>query len=95
MILYRVGPEDAEFLEKQVEPVFNRSDLINVDNHKGFAKILVDGVLAKPFNIQGFPPTHGDQEMANYFKELSRLKYGRDAAIVNREIMDRTKMTRV
>ncbi|MFA6383411.1 MAG: TraM recognition domain-containing protein [Parcubacteria group bacterium] len=92
MILYRVGPEDAEFLEKQVEPVFSRNDLINVDNHKGFSKILINGVLTKPFNIQGFPPTKGDQNIANALKELSRLKYGRDREIVNREIMERTKM---
>jgi len=92
MVLYRVGPEDAEFLEKQVEPVFTRNDLVNVDNHKGFAKVLIDGVLTKPFNIQGRPPTKGDQEISNALKELSRLKYGRDKDIVNREIMERTRI---
>jgi len=95
MVLYRVGPEDAEFLEKQLDPVFSKNDLINVDNYKGFAKILVEGVLSKPFNIQGYPPTKGNQEIANALKELSRLKYGRDKDIVNREIMERTKMTKV
>jgi len=92
MVLYRVGPEDSEFLEKQVEPVFSKSDLINVDNHKGFAKVLINGVLTKPFNIQGYPPNKGDQEIANALKELSRLKFGRDKDIVNREIMQRTRM---
>lgn len=92
MIIYRVGPEDAEFLEKQVEPVFTRNDLVNVDNYKGFTKILINGILTKPFNIQGFPPTKGDQEVANALKELSRLKYGRDKDIVNREIMERTRI---
>ncbi|MDO9230992.1 MAG: type IV secretion system DNA-binding domain-containing protein [bacterium] len=92
MVIYRVGPEDSEFLEKQVEPVFTRNDLVNVDNYKGFAKVLIDGVLTKPFNIQGFPPTKGDQEIANALKELSRLKYGRDKDLVNREIMERTRI---
>jgi hypothetical protein len=91
MILYRVGPEDAEFLEKQVAPVFSKNDLVNVDNFKGFAKILIDGVLTKPFNIQGFPPTKGNQEVANAIKELSRLTYGRDKHIVNQEILERTR----
>jgi len=91
MILYRVGPEDAEFLEKQVAPVFSKNDLVNVDNYKGFAKILIDGVLTKPFNIQGFPPTKGDQEVANAIKELSRLTYGRDRHIVNQEILERMR----
>ncbi|MFZ2188320.1 MAG: TraM recognition domain-containing protein [Candidatus Moraniibacteriota bacterium] len=91
MILYRVGPEDAEFLEKQVAPTFSKNDLVNVDNHKGFAKVLIDGVLTKPFNIQGFPPTRGDQEVANAIKELSRLTFGRDRHVVNQEIIARTR----
>jgi len=94
VVSFRVGPEDAEFLEKQFSPVFSASDLSNVDNYNCFARLLINNELSRPFNMKTFPPTKGDQEMANYFKELSRLKYGRDAAIVNREIMDRTKMVR-
>jgi hypothetical protein len=89
---FRVGPEDAEFLEKQFEPIFTANDLVNVDNYNCFVRLLVNNEATKPFNMKTFPPTPGDQETANYLKELSRLKYGRDAAIVNREIMERTKL---
>ena len=92
MVAFRVGPEDAEFLEKQFVPVFTKQDLVNVDNYQGFARILVNNVLTKPFNIKTYPPTRGDREIANALKELSRLKYGRDKNIVNREIMERTKL---
>jgi len=90
---FRVGAEDAEFLEKQFAPTFSANDLVNVDNRNLFAKLLVNNELTKPFNMKTYPPTKGDQEIANAFKELSRLKYGRDKNIVNREIMDRTRMT--
>jgi len=89
---FRVGAEDAEFLEKQFEPVFTRNDLVNVDNRNLFAKLLINNMLTKPFNMKTFPPSKGDQEVANALKELSRLKYGRDRNIVNREIMERTKI---
>ncbi len=89
---FRVGAEDAEFLEKQFEPEFTRNDLVNVDNRNLFAKLLINNLLTKPFNMKTYPPTKGDQEIANALKELSRLKYGRDKNIVNREIMERTKM---
>lgn len=92
MVSFRIGPEDAEFMQKQFEPVFSASDLVNVDNYNCFARILVNNVLTKPFNMKTYPPTAGNQEVANALKELSRLKYGRDAAIVNREIMERTKI---
>jgi len=92
MMIFRVGAEDAEFLEKNFAPVFSRQDLVNVDNYSGFARILINNVLTKPFNMTAYPPTRGDREIANALKELSRLKYGRDKNIVNREIMERTKL---
>jgi hypothetical protein len=94
MVALRVGPEDAEFLEKQFSPIFTANDLVNVDNYNGFARVLISGELSKPFNVKFNPPTKGNQEVANYLKELSRLKYGRDANIVNREIMERSRFAR-
>jgi hypothetical protein len=95
MFIFRVGAEDAEFLEKNFLPTFSRQDLVNVDNRQGFARILINDLLTKPFNMSTYPPTRGDQEIANALKELSRLKYGRDKNIVNREIMERTKTKNV
>ncbi|EKE20075.1 MAG: hypothetical protein ACD_8C00057G0026 [uncultured bacterium] len=94
MMILRVGPEDAEFLEKQLAPIFTANDLVSVDNHRGFARVLINGELSKPFSIETNVPTKGDQQTANYLKELSRLKYGRDANIVNREIMQRAQFAR-
>lgn len=92
MVALRVGPEDAEFLEKQFAPTFVANDMVNVDNYNGFARLLLNGESTKPFNVKFYPPTKGDQVAANYYKELSRLKYGRDARIVNREIMERVRL---
>lgn len=89
---FRVGPEDAEFLEKQFAPVFTANDIMNVDNYHCFVRLLMNNELTKPFNMQTYPPTHGDQEVANALKEFSRLRYGRDATLVNREIMSRIQM---
>jgi len=92
LVSFRVGSEDAEFLEKQFLPVFTARDLINVDNRNCFVRLLMNNELTKPFNMKPYAPTHGDQEVANALKELSRLRYGRDATIVNREIMSRIKL---
>ncbi len=92
MAVFRVGPEDAEFLEKQFVPIFSASDLVNVDNYNCFVRLLVNNETTKPFNMKTYPPTRGNQETANYLKELSRLKYGRDAKIVNEEILKRSNI---
>lgn len=89
MVALRVGPEDADFLEKQFAPIFTANDLMNIDNRQGLARLLIDGEQRKPFNMKTLPSPSGDRELASAFKELSRLRYGRDSAIVNREILDR------
>ncbi len=94
LVSFRVGPEDAEFLEKQFEPIFSARDLINVDNYKAFVRLLINNQSTKPFNLSVYPPTSGDEELAGHLKELSRLRFGRDAEIVNREIMERTRVAR-
>lgn len=89
---FRVGPEDAEFLEKQFAPVFTAKDIVNVDNYNFFARLLMNNELTKPFNMRTYPPTAGDPSLSQAYKALSRLRYGRDAEVVNHEIMERTRI---
>jgi len=56
IIAFRVGADDAEFLEKQFEPIFTQNDLINIPNFNAHAKILIDNQTADPFNFKTFPP---------------------------------------
>lgn len=92
MVSFRIGPEDAEFVVKQFEPVFSQNDLINIDNFNAYLKLLIDGQTTRPFNILTYPPVKGDEEAAKMAKELSRLKYGRDRAAVEKEISERFNM---
>lgn len=77
IVSFRVGAPDAEFLVKQFAPVFNESDLTNIDNFNAYAKILINGQTSKPFNIKTLLPEKGSKEIGDKIKELSRLKYGR------------------
>lgn len=85
---FRVGAEDAEFLEKQFAPTFTAQDIMNLDNHHAYLKMLGNGVPLKPFNIEkvSFPPK-GNIEVATALQELSYTTYGRDRAEVEEEIM--------
>ncbi len=92
-IVMRVGVEDAEFLAKQFEPVFNENDLINIDNFNAYAKILVNGQTSKPFNLkvgtQSWAP--GNADLVPKLKEYSRLKYGMDRQQIEEEIYKRLR----
>ncbi len=89
---YRVGPEDAEFLQKQFEPVFTAQDLINVDNYNYFGRLLLNGKSTAPFNIAAPFPTKGSTDIIEPIKELSRLKYGRDRDIIEQEVAARSTL---
>jgi hypothetical protein len=89
---YRVGSEDAEFLEKQFAPIFTAKDLSNVDNYNFFAKLLLNNISTNPFNITAYPPTDGSDELVPHLKELSSLKYGRDRNVVEQEVLERVKL---
>lgn len=89
----RVGPQDAEFLVKQFEPVFSQNDLLNIDNLNCHMRLLINGQTAKPFNMK-IPTTFfdpGDRERAEKLKEYSRLKYGQDREIIEDDIYRRLR----
>jgi hypothetical protein len=88
----RIGPEDVETLERIYSPEFSGYDLINSDKFTWYVKMIVDNAQLKPFTLNFKPPPKGNIELANAIKELSRLKYGRDRAIVEAEIMERTAL---
>ncbi len=84
---FRVGAEDAEYLEKQFAPVFTAHDLINVENHNAFVKMLVNGRPVKPFNIETQPSPKGDKRKVEALKELSYLKFGGEREDIEEQIM--------
>ncbi|GAJ00540.1 unnamed protein product [marine sediment metagenome] len=92
MTCFRIGAEDAEFIVKQYEPVFSQQDLINIDNFNAYSKLLIDGQTSRSFNILTYPPRKGDPGVAEMAKEFSRAKYGRDKAMVDKEILERSKI---
>ena len=92
IVSFRIGPEDAEILQKEFAPVFNAYDLMNVEQYTAYIKLLIDNTAAKPFNMITLPPTPGNKELAAAIKELSRLKYGRPREIVEAEIMERAQL---
>ena len=87
MAVFRVSSEDAEFLEKRFQPTFKASDIMKLDNYNAYVSMLVKGQPTKPFNMQTLPPEAGNPELVDSLKELSYLKYGRDRAEIEGEIM--------
>lgn len=85
-LVFRIGTTDAEFLEKQFNPVFTRHDLENQHNYHASVALLVNGVPARPFTIRSEKPPALDFSQVDALKELSYRTYGRDRAEIEGEI---------
>jgi len=88
---YKIGAQDAEYMSKEMAPVFGEQDLINLDKFKAVMKLSIDTQPSKPFSItpvNAYLET-GDPDVAEAYKQLSRLKYGRDREFVDKEILRR------
>jgi hypothetical protein len=94
-ILFKIGSEDAEKLEKEFAPVFNQYDLINVEKYTAYIKLLIDNTAARPFSMKTLWPIPGEYrpDIAEQIKALSRLKYGQDRNIIEAEIARRAKLS--
>jgi len=91
MAVFRVSSEDSEYLVKQFAPIFTASDLMNIDNHNSYVKLLANGRPAKPFSMETNLPPRGNKILLDKIKELSYLKYGKDRAEVEEVIMSKYK----
>lgn len=91
MTIFRVGVQDAEFLVKQFEPVFDQNDLINIDNFNAYVKVLINNETSRPFNIRVPRAPDGNLEIAQKIRQLSRLKYAQPKEEIEADILRRLR----
>ncbi len=94
---FRVGVTDANYLQHEFQPVFNESDLINVDRFNCYMKTIVHGEPLSPFSLDttkdiAKEKAQENQRVSELIKELSRLKYGRDIHQIEAEISQRARL---
>ena len=58
LISFRVGPEDAGLIAQQLIPAFEVPDLLNLPNHRFYARMMIHGEPSQPFSARSLvkPP---------------------------------------
>lgn len=78
LITFRVGAGDAEFMEKEFEPMVMMNDLINLPKYQIYLKLMIDGVTGNAFSAKSVAPfptpvtSYADKAI-----EASQQRYGR------------------
>ncbi len=88
LVVLRVGAQDAEFLEKEFEPVFAINDLVNLPKHHIYLKLMIDGVTSTPFSATTLPPLAkvSDYSARDKIIRSSRERYATDRKIIEEKI---------
>lgn len=74
---FRVGAEDAEYLEKEFAPDFQALNIVNLDKYNIYIKLMIEGLANRTFSARTLPPrelparSHRDKIMI-----VSRERYG-------------------
>ena len=97
MMSFRVGVQDANFLQHEFSPTFSEADLTNVERYHTFVKTIVDNEPMPPFSMDLTRDVEAERKLANpklaeMIKKLSRLKYGKDKNILEVEIAKRARL---
>ena len=89
LISFRVGAEDAEFLEKEFMPEFLATDLVNLAKYNIYLKLMIDGLAGRPFSAETLPPLD-ELKDSNEEKiiEYSREKYSTPREKVEDKIIE-------
>ncbi len=87
LVVFRVGAEDAEFLEREFSPEFTAEDLVNLPKYNVYLKLMIDGIAGHPFSAETLPPP-APSEKSNRDKiiKASRERYGVSRDIVEEKI---------
>lgn len=89
MLVFRVGADDAEYLEKEFDPEFTPQDLVNLPNHHIYLKLMVHGMTSRPFSGVTLPPLEfvTDPSVKDRVMQNSRALYSRPREEVEQRIM--------
>jgi len=89
IVAFRVGAEDAEFLEKWFAPDFMAADIVNLGKYNIYIKLMVDGITSRGFSAGTLPPFPKMEE--SHTREIidySRQMYGTPREVVEKTIAE-------
>lgn len=86
MIVFRIGADDAEFLEKEFEPAYTLNDLVNLTKFNVYLKLMINGVASNPFSAVTLPPIAEPTGNQDKVIDISRERYATPRITVEQKI---------
>jgi hypothetical protein len=96
-IAFRIGVSDASYMSHEFAPTFNEEDLLNVEKYHAYVTTIVNNEPVPSFSVDTTKDiskikASESTRVAEIIKEMSRLKYGRDAKLVEAAMERRSNL---
>ncbi|MDD2935479.1 MAG: type IV secretion system DNA-binding domain-containing protein [Candidatus Pacebacteria bacterium] len=89
MIVFRIGPTDAELLEREFSPTFTADDIVNLGFTQIYLRLMINGVGSTPFSATTLPPLQKPNiSFRNEVIEASRKTFSKDKESVEKAILE-------
>jgi hypothetical protein len=79
IISFRLGAVDADSIEKEFHPPFDRNELVGLPAHYVYLKLLIDGIISAPFSARTLPRQTVDISCKDEIIVVSKRKFTRPA----------------
>ena len=87
---FKVGAQDAEFLEKEYAPVLSAQDIVGISNYKVYCKLNINNSTSRVFSMNTvWTKDYENPKAAAILQEYSSKKYWRKREYVEAEIQAR------
>ncbi|MCD5385194.1 DUF87 domain-containing protein [Candidatus Gracilibacteria bacterium] len=84
---FKVGADDAEYMEKEYAPLLSQQDIIGIANFTTYCKLNIDNASSRVFDLKTiWDNNYKNKKISKIIKEYSRKKYGRKKKYVDMEI---------
>ena len=75
LIFFRVGSDDATFMENEFMPTYTPEDLVNLAKYEIYLKLMVDGAATAPFSANTLAPIAQKTDNTEKVIAVSRERY--------------------
>jgi hypothetical protein len=91
LISFRIGAEDAQYVEKEFAPVFSPDDLVNLPRYAMYLKLMIDGATSRPFSAITIPLPSTTVDCHERIITLSRHRYAKEIINIEHELYQKYK----
>ncbi|HUW71827.1 MAG TPA: CxxC-x17-CxxC domain-containing protein [Candidatus Humimicrobiaceae bacterium] len=93
IVCFRIGAEDAEFLEKEFIPEFTIDDLVNLGKYNIYLRLMINGLAGRPFSAETLSPIPiPEKSSREKIIKVSRERYGTQRKIIEEKISKWTEV---